>query len=317
MNKYMSTCPFYSKDKLCSIQCKLGEEYVCNVCRIYPRNIFNFGFAATKFLDLSCPQVASLFCEHLNDMSLIHSIENIDTVLYGTNDDEAYFNFLIECMHRIEEIIFDTDLSLGQIYYSLISLGNKMQKTFLENPNDMNITLNLDSYFSKDHLTNVPDFFIDSQMVDSIITNGYYHKRIKRESPLLYKLCKLYFNAFDKCTIGELNDLNRNYQNLINLNLNESNDLFIRKYLWYTFNQSFLEVFEDYSFIRKMTIPVIKTHLLLMFIHIYDKKIGTVNSQNLPLIISAFNRRGGDISGLYDNIFDLVYTKYKDKEPFS
>lgn len=53
-------CPFLSDEKLCGIQKLLGEEYLSNTCKEYPR-IWNFiDGQLEKTLTLSCPEVAKL-----------------------------------------------------------------------------------------------------------------------------------------------------------------------------------------------------------------------------------------------------------------
>lgn len=50
-------CPFLS-ERLCSIQKKLGEEYLSDTCAIYPRILNRVGDTLERTLDLSCPEAA-------------------------------------------------------------------------------------------------------------------------------------------------------------------------------------------------------------------------------------------------------------------
>ena len=50
-------CPFLA-DGLCSVQKKLGEEYLSNTCSVYPRIMNGVGDVLERTLDLSCPEAA-------------------------------------------------------------------------------------------------------------------------------------------------------------------------------------------------------------------------------------------------------------------
>jgi lysine-N-methylase len=50
-------CPFLSEG-LCSIQQRLGEEYLSNMCATYPRVMNRAGEVLQRSLDLSCPEAA-------------------------------------------------------------------------------------------------------------------------------------------------------------------------------------------------------------------------------------------------------------------
>ena len=56
-------CKFLNKQNLCDIYIDLGQEYLCNTCKIYPRVINKNGDIYEKGLKLSCPEVARMFVE--------------------------------------------------------------------------------------------------------------------------------------------------------------------------------------------------------------------------------------------------------------
>jgi len=53
-------CPFLSEEKLCSMQAKLGEEYLSNVCAGYPRLINEVNGILEYSATVSCPEIARL-----------------------------------------------------------------------------------------------------------------------------------------------------------------------------------------------------------------------------------------------------------------
>jgi lysine-N-methylase len=54
-----AACPFLSEG-LCSIQARLGEEYLSNMCATYPRIVNSVDGVLQQSLDLSCPEAARL-----------------------------------------------------------------------------------------------------------------------------------------------------------------------------------------------------------------------------------------------------------------
>ncbi|SEC34359.1 flagellin lysine-N-methylase [Paenibacillus sp. GP183] len=53
-------CAFLTEDKLCTIQSKLGEEYLSNVCSTYPRVSNRVNGMLEKSATMSCPEAARL-----------------------------------------------------------------------------------------------------------------------------------------------------------------------------------------------------------------------------------------------------------------
>lgn len=51
-------CPFLSEEKLCTIQLKLGEEYLSHTCLIYPRLVNQVNGVLEMSATLSCPEAA-------------------------------------------------------------------------------------------------------------------------------------------------------------------------------------------------------------------------------------------------------------------
>lgn len=53
-------CTFLEEDQLCGIYKELGEDYLCNTCTVYPRNLQNVMGVVEKSLTPSCPEAARL-----------------------------------------------------------------------------------------------------------------------------------------------------------------------------------------------------------------------------------------------------------------
>ncbi|HJP19417.1 MAG: lysine-N-methylase [Gammaproteobacteria bacterium] len=51
-------CPFLSTNRLCILQQRFGEEYLCDTCAVYPRAINKVGDVLEESGEMSCPEVA-------------------------------------------------------------------------------------------------------------------------------------------------------------------------------------------------------------------------------------------------------------------
>ena len=73
-----SSCPFLSPEKYCRIQQELGEDYLNNVCNVYPResNIINGQWEMTA--SMSCPEVARLALGNPEPMAFTYREEPVD-----------------------------------------------------------------------------------------------------------------------------------------------------------------------------------------------------------------------------------------------
>jgi lysine-N-methylase len=54
------SCPMLNEEKLCSIQLKLGEEYLSNVCATYPRVSNQVNGVLERSATMSCPEITRL-----------------------------------------------------------------------------------------------------------------------------------------------------------------------------------------------------------------------------------------------------------------
>ncbi|WP_285397580.1 flagellin lysine-N-methylase [Lysinibacillus sp. fls2-241-R2A-57] len=72
-------CSMILDDGLCSIQKELGEEFLCNTCAIYPRNLTKVGHVTEKSLTLSCPEAARIVLLREEGLGFIETEEPKDT----------------------------------------------------------------------------------------------------------------------------------------------------------------------------------------------------------------------------------------------
>lgn len=70
-------CPFLDKNLLCGIYTNLGEAYMSNVCKRYPRELWKFGEIYERHLFMSCMEVAKYFVMYSDGLSFEMNEENL------------------------------------------------------------------------------------------------------------------------------------------------------------------------------------------------------------------------------------------------
>lgn len=97
--KLGNSCPFLSKDGLCDIQLNLGEGYLCDVCRKFPREEYQYGEYIEHSLTPACINVAEMI---LKNMDFEDKISDRLVTTYSTFDTK-FFPY----MYNAREFIFD------------------------------------------------------------------------------------------------------------------------------------------------------------------------------------------------------------------
>lgn len=105
-------CPMWRNDGLCRIQAELGEQYLCNTCRQFPRLIHDYGNFKEYTLELSCPEAARLILtansspmtEETNPQAAKPEYDPVDMQIL-LNTREKLFSILNDNTHPIGETL--------------------------------------------------------------------------------------------------------------------------------------------------------------------------------------------------------------------
>lgn len=291
-------CPFWNKEHLCDLQINHGLEYVPKVCIEFPRRKINYGFLAEESLYLSCPAAGELFLQNLDNLSYISTKEEVDYQSFSTNDDEKYLNELLEIRDSLIGKISDKSSKLWDVFSELVEIAEVMREAVingiaLADVTDVDVIEKNDKSEKTQESSSHENFCIDALRTDKILTGGFYHPLLKRNSPILYKILKTYFNNVDKMTVEEANKWILSMKKLAYTKI-ENLDKILRGYFIYYLQTSFLEVFEDYSFRKNLVIGIIHVHLLELFMGIYSsnrKSHEAFTDLEIAQLICAYERR--------------------------
>lgn len=103
-------CPFHTEDKMCLIQRELGEEYLSDTCRIYPRLHMVNGDRVTRTCGMSCIEAVNMICDAEDSMDIVMKKERIARI--GHIDTDEMINKHPELRYRS---------TIFEFYYRLFS----------------------------------------------------------------------------------------------------------------------------------------------------------------------------------------------------
>ena len=293
-------CVFYERSGLCSLQRTVGTAYMPQVCRIYPRFRQHYGSFAEETLFLSCPSAARLFLEHLDELTFVESGREVDYERWGTNEDEAYLSWLCELREALIGALWDEKRSRGEIFGQLLAAMRDVQARCIEGK-----TLPAPAELLRAH-EGAKAFHIGAATTDKLMTCGFYHSRLKRVSPRLYELCRLYFRTFDRLSAAQADARADALVCVLHRNVPHAEHV-LRGYIVYYIQMVFLEVYEDYSFIKKLACGMMHVHMLQLLLALHFEQTGSLADGELALLLSVYERRGRHNGEIAESMYEILY----------
>ena len=102
-------CSLLDEKGLCTIHANLGVGYLCNTCKVYPREITKFGEIYERNLFMSCPEVARYFVRHKENFYFNMDEEELSDLdkdyIIDKSYDEKLYNLLWDSRSLAMEII--------------------------------------------------------------------------------------------------------------------------------------------------------------------------------------------------------------------
>lgn len=319
-------CPFLTKERTCGVQISLGEDYMPDVCRIFPRQRVNYGAFAEETLFLACPEVARLFLHNL-DKLCFHTVEKaIGYGRLGTNDDPDFLQELVSLRGQLVTQIADTRIPRANLYAGLLTYADRLQQYYIQNPQlaltrkDKSAQTNEDIVLPGDTIgpnravppsliecirDAQPYFHISAEMLDRMMTGGFYHVFLKATSPFLYRLCRMYFKEFDQLTPAQAEARTEELMAGLTNTMPETEQL-LRGHLIYYILLEFLTTYENYSFLRVIATGIMHTHFLELLLALYYEKNHSLTENEIIQIIAVYDRRGRHCAEVEAGMYDVI-----------
>lgn len=305
-SKRQYRCPFWGLDRLCRLQKNHGTEYMPQVCVQFPRQLSNFGSFCEETIYLACPEAARLFIEQARAKIPFDFEETTGEAAYEentTNDDFDFLNYLLKTRN---ELISMLEKGCG-LNTSLLQYAKAAQDKCLEYGTlNTGVSLGSERFPLPSPLDyKVSDgelFTMDASAMYTLFFKGFYHPSLKHSSPVLYRLCKKYIREFyiltktnPKAADTKLKSLMESVYNYV-----PDFDSLMIDYYEYFLQKNFLDIFEDYCFLKHMLLGMAQTQMLRLFIALYcndhlKNTKHTLSTDDLSLIMAVYERRAPQI----------------------
>ncbi|WP_026505526.1 flagellin lysine-N-methylase [Butyrivibrio sp. NC3005] len=292
------SCFFHNFRGLCSLQNKMGEEYMPLICRNFPREIRNYGYFATMNMDLSCIAVSKMLLENPSRPDTIVLNGECTKKRHGSNDDPQFAEIINKSLIELIELIKIPVDQMGDITIincilsSIFHYCNSAQKIVLDRKdmmllNDKNMPL---SFFEKernDNLEQIKCFPLPITCLNKLINTDFEFEDTRRFSNFK-KVIDHYHHIFDSKTEekGEII-----WKNMIISLFRKDHYLseVLLRYLHYDFQQCFSELYENYSFTHFSVNAILHLNMLALLMVIWaDRK--ELRLDDCAYLISSYER---------------------------
>lgn len=124
-------CTLLNEEGLCTLHSDLGEEYLCNTCKMYPRLINKYGKIYERNLYISCPEVARYIINMKENFSFNIEEETLSDLdkayIFNNKKDENLYNLLWESRILAMEVIQFKEIDLWKRIVFLKLIVDKVQ----------------------------------------------------------------------------------------------------------------------------------------------------------------------------------------------
>lgn len=179
-------CSLLDEEGFCTIHAQLGEGYLSNTCKSYPRNIIKYNNIYERNLTMSCPEVARYFVKYQDNFYFNMDEEELSDLdrdyIINKSYDEKLYNILWDVRSLAMEIIQFKEIEIWKRIVFLKTLCDKVQVLINENEyenyemllnNFRNEITNIDTINSLDKITIVPDIKMSFiQVILQLRNNG-------------------------------------------------------------------------------------------------------------------------------------------------
>ena len=140
INLKNNKCSLLSEDGLCTIHGSLGEDYLCNTCKKYPREIRKYGEIYERNLSISCPEVARYIIKCKDNFSFDLEDEKLSDLdkdyIVNNKYNEKLYNILWDARSLAMEIIQFKEIEVWKRISFFKMLTDKVQNIINEKQYD-------------------------------------------------------------------------------------------------------------------------------------------------------------------------------------
>lgn len=125
-------CAFLDKQNLCDIYTKLGESYLSETCKMYPRNTNQVGDKVELSLALSCPEAARLILLHKGAIQFKEETYEMlpivgANVKLNRNNPKHFEDYLVTMRELLIEVLQEESIGFKEKWGYLQEIMSKLQ----------------------------------------------------------------------------------------------------------------------------------------------------------------------------------------------
>lgn len=299
INLKNNKCSLLSEDGLCTIHGSLGEDYLCNTCRAYPREIKKYGEIYERNLSISCPEVARYIIKSKDNFSFDLEDEKLSDLdkYYIVNNkyNEKLYNILWDTRSLAMEIIQFKEIEIWKRISFFKMLTDKVQSIINEKQYDnyeavlsdfRNQIISINIINSLDKIYVIPEVkikFIQASLQARVNQSS--------SSKKYYNLIREYNDLFDKDM-----DFKSNVENIIkkeegfNIYLKEQENILknLLIYLIYKYFMKSLHTKDLNAEVNNIILSYVMMKMLLLAR--YNKNNKELNEEDFVEVFYLFSR---------------------------
>ena len=218
------TCPLLNENGLCKLVIKEGEEFISEICHMYPRHVEEYDGVREWSLSISCPVAARMIIENMGISEYVVIDDDEEDPLY--EDFEDFDTLLYTKLEDSRDVIFNI-------------LNNRELSIYVRIRMILDFTKELDDALMEDCIFDMDDIIdkyaalydkYDKDAINSIKCELY--DEIKKNSSLLFRLERLRPDWEEVLTnmVSFEDELNKNSRDLSSL-LTQDHEIILEQLL--------------------------------------------------------------------------------------
>lgn len=287
LRRVFDRCPYLNKQNLCYHQCKGHDDFMPEICKIYPRLSVGYGEYQEIMLELSCYRAAELFFKNQGRLSLQDTDLEYPVFREEENDDPEFLQFLLEDREYILDYLWkpeDTGWKEenDEAQYTYASLIQKMKiiysYVYEENLHILSQNLSAAKKLQiEDENRDLADLgaltfqgrhakktFYPVSMLNKIIYQWFDGFARHMENPLFYKYIRKYRRYFGNILEKDADVyFEKRMQELLKQHP-EFGKLFY-SYYSYCLQETYLLAYSDYYLLRSVMLSSLYCQFLMLF----------------------------------------------------
>ncbi len=292
-SKHSRRCPFLTSQGLCYLQLKKGHDYLPEVCRDFPRSELRCLDRVEYHLVFSCVGAAERFIKEHGKTGMTDAEISGEEAPepYGNNDDAAYLSEVLADREQWIRILRGAKdaAGLNEALGSILSATAERQDRLLRSANPVSLTEengDIPDHKSKEKQSSC--FPLPITVLNDFLSTCFFEENLRRTSPYLYRLCRLYYKHFDRLSEEQGQAL---LNRMAKEHLDDELSSLCADYMITLLYRNYMMCFEDYCPHRHVVTDLAAVNLFVLFALLMACYKDKTDIRTRSLILSDMEKR--------------------------